>query len=113
MFYLPESGLCTHGPDPAPPGVDSTRRARPVPATTARVSAAALTCDGNGQSGPRVQVLYAHASNAQSRFAQYLESFRTWTAGADEIMQESAAAGGGSLRFRFVTTPGCQFDVQR
>lgn len=115
LIYLPKSGLCTHGPDPAPPGVDPTARARPVPAARASRVAAEAVCDGDGRSGPRVQVLYAHASDRPNRFATYLASFRTWTAETDSILRESAAAAGGNLRFRFVTEPGpgCAIDVQQ
>lgn len=112
MIYLPQSGLCTHGPDPAPPGTDPTISARPLPAAMARGIAAETVCDGDGQSGPRVQVLYAYASGGASRYGQFLTSFRAWTAEADTIMQESAAEAGGSRHFRFVTT-GCEIDVQQ
>jgi hypothetical protein len=110
---LPKSQECTHGPDPAPPGVDITRSAPPLSPAAARRAQARLECDGDGQSGPRVQVLYAHAANVASRFAAYHASFQAWTADADTILQESAAEAGGSRRFRFVTTAACAIDVQK
>ncbi len=111
MISLPKSGLCTHGPDPAPPGVDLTRRAAPEPRATARVATEALTCDGDGQSGYRVQVLYVRAANVPSHYTRYLDSIRAWAAGIDDIVQQSAADAGGGRRVRFVTTPGCEIDV--
>lgn len=113
MIFLPKSGLCTHGPDPAPPGVDTTRSTPPLPPAAARRAVTAVTCDGNGQSGPRVQVIYAHASDRPNRHSAYLASMRAWAAEADTMMQESAAAVGGARRFRFVTTPdpGCDIDI--
>lgn len=111
MIPLPPSGLCTHGPDPAPSGVDITRRAAPEPPAAARVAAKALTCDGDGQSGYRVQVLYVRAADVPSHYTRYLDSFRAWAAGVDDIVQQSAADAGGGRRVRFVTTPGCEIDV--
>jgi hypothetical protein len=52
-------------------------------------------------------VLYVHAANVPSRFAQFADSLQTWTAETDVILQESAAAAGGSRRFRFVTDDAC------
>ena len=112
LTWLPKSKSCTHGPDPAPPGVDIKRRAEPVSRTQARLATTALECDDDGQSGYRVQVLYAHASDVPSRYDEYLASFRTWAAGTDTIMQDSAAEAGGSRRFRFVTTAECEIDVE-
>jgi hypothetical protein len=110
--WLPKVGLCTHGPDPAPPGVDITQRAPPLPASRARVAAEAIVCDGDGQSGSRVQVLYARAADVHSHYDAYLPSFRAWGSNVDAIVRGSAAeAGGGSRRVRFVTTPGCDIDV--
>ncbi len=106
---LPLSRECSHGPDPAPPGADPAQPAAPLSAAAAR-RAAAMVCDGDGVSGPRVQVLYARASNVNSVFDTFVDSFRAWVADADMIMQDSAAAAGGSRRFRFVT-PACQLDV--
>jgi hypothetical protein len=108
---LPQSKLCTHGPDPVPPGVDVTDPVEPLPPAMARAAGEELTCDGDGQSGPRVQVLYARGSNVPSRHTAFLASFRAWALDVDAVFQESAAAAGGARRVRFVTSPGCQIDV--
>jgi hypothetical protein len=110
-IWLAEVGICTHGPDPAPPGADLTKRPPPVPPQRARIAAEAVTCDDDGESGHRVQVLYVRAADVPSHYAAYLESFRTWVAGIDEIVQESAAEAGGGRRVRFVTTPECEVDI--
>jgi hypothetical protein len=112
LQLLPQSGLCTHGPDPAPPGFRIKRAVPPVARAEARSAMTAEACDGDGTSGKRVQVLYLHAEGVASRFNQFLPSFRTWVNGADEMMQGSAAETGGSRRFRFVTNPSCQLAVQ-
>ena len=125
---------CTHGPDPAPDGVD-VRRARPVAelqaaapapasasaeegrrgAPNASVAAAAGTipCYGNGTDGYRVQVIYARASNVADRYLQLAGSFVQWSAAADEVARASAADTGGTRHFRFVTDAICSLDVDR
>jgi hypothetical protein len=96
---------CTHGPDPAPPGKDITVDVPPVaPAATA---APAVSCDGDGVSGPRVQVVYARASDVADRYDAYLASFQQWATLADRIYQESAAETGGRRHLRFVHDFGC------
>jgi len=71
-----------------------------------------VICDGDGTTGKRVQVLYVRAASTTSRYAQYLQSFRTWAAGVDAIYNASAKETGGSRHIRFVTTLDCQVDVQ-
>ena len=131
------SGLCTHGPDAAPPGFDPAVPVSPATLTRAAVvvagrelpdeqtvasevaagasagiAAAAGTtvpCFGDGSTGNRVQVLYVHGST--DRFATFLESFRTWAVGIDEIYDASAVETGGRRHVRFLTEPvagGCR-----
>jgi hypothetical protein len=91
--------VCTHGPDAAPPGLDIHRRVEPLaPALTA---SALPVCEGDGVTGKRVEVLYVHGST--SRYAQYLETFRTLAEGVDTIFNASAAETGGERHVRFVT----------
>ena len=90
--------MCTHGPDAPPLGLSVKRS---VPAI-ASVSASALAvCEGDGTSGRRVEVLYVHGST--SRYAQYLETFRTLAEGVDTIFNESARETGGERHVRYVT----------
>jgi WD40 repeat protein len=70
-----------------------------------------VVCDGDGQSGYRVQVLYIHGSGNADRYSQYLASIRTWTAGVDDIYSASAAQTGGVRHVRFVTDSGCNIAV--
>lgn len=71
-----------------------------------------VACEGDGTSGRRVQVLYLRGAGTASRFSQYAESFRTWSAGVDAIFEASAKETGGSRHVRFVTTPDCRVDVR-
>ncbi|MGK5677859.1 RICIN domain-containing protein [Actinoplanes sp. URMC 104] len=70
-----------------------------------------VACEGDGRSGKRVQVLYLHENGTPSRYTGFLGSFRTWSAGVDQIFDESAAETGSSRHVRFVTTPECRVEV--
>ena len=78
----------------------------------AEVGPSGVVCDGDGVTGKRVQVLYVYESGADSRFAKYQASFRTWAAGVDAIYEASAQETGGSRHLRYVTTADCQVDVR-
>ncbi|MEJ3747950.1 RICIN domain-containing protein [Actinomycetes bacterium KLBMP 9797] len=84
----------------------------PDAAAAADVGPNGVVCDGDGQSGKRVQVLYVYGAGTASRFSQYLASFRTWSAGVDTIYDASAQETGGSRHVRYVTTADCQVDVR-
>lgn len=108
---------CTPGPDAAPPNLDVQKRVAPVnkgtaPATgtgtsTTLATAGAVTCDGDGVSGKRVQVIYAHAADVPSQYATYLTSFQQWAAEVDAEFQTSAAHTGGTRHVRYVTDANC------
>ncbi|MDQ2682399.1 MAG: hypothetical protein M3Y37_02620, partial [Chloroflexota bacterium] len=100
-------GRCSHGPDPAPPGVDPATVDLPEDFT----ESAFAVCDGNGSSGKRVQVLYVRASDRPDQFALYENSFRGWAAEGDHIYQESARVTGGVRYLRFVHDSNCRIDV--
>ncbi len=99
---------CTHGPDPAPANMNVAYAVAPLqsPSLTTSTSAT-VTCDGDGVSGKRVQVIYAHASDVPDQYAAYLASFQQWAADADAIFQNSAAETGGTRHVRFVHDANC------
>ncbi len=70
-----------------------------------------VACEGDGRSGKRVQVLYLHEFGTASRYSEFVGSIRNWSAGADQIFDESAGETGGSRHIRYVTTPQCRVDV--
>ena len=104
---------CTHGPDPAPLGVD-VRTAQPALAEGPYATpAVAPECIGTGTDGPRVQVVYAWTTGSANRFATFESSIQSWAAGVDDIFIESAAETGGEQRVRWVTDPAtCEVVVQ-
>jgi phage FluMu protein gp41 len=113
---------CTHGPDPAPPGVDVRNRRGPVPrqageaATAGGETAAAsgsIPCYGTGSDGYRVHVIYARASNVADRYAQYASSLVQWTAAVDGVVSASAAETGGTRHVRFLTDASCNLKIDR
>jgi hypothetical protein len=92
--------MCTHGPDKAPSGLDVKSSVKALPATAAANSTMAV-CEGDGVSGRRVEVLYVRGSN--SRYNEFLETFRTLAEGVDVIFNESAKETGAERRVRYVT----------
>ncbi len=104
---LVESKLCTHGPDPAPAGFNVETPIPPLLDPVARDEMAAIACDGDGQNGYRVQVLYVHASNVQNRSAHVRLSIQGWVGQMDRIFQASAAETGGARSVRFVHDASC------
>jgi hypothetical protein len=104
LFRTKPRGSCTHGPDAAPRGASVGTS---VPPATPMVLPPSFTCDGDGTSGFRVQVLYVHADDVTSRYTSYLSSFRRWAADADTIYASSAAETGGTRRLRFVHDGTC------
>lgn len=107
-YRIEGTDLCSHGPDPAPPGFDPTR---PVAPLDGLVRASAILCEGDGVSGKRVQILYVRTEDDPDRYDEYIESIRQWAADMDEIFATSALQTGGLRHIRFVTDPGCQVDV--
>src|SRR4051794_31301748 len=72
---------CTHGPDPAPAGID-VRVAAPLEAVPAGTPAK-VSCTGDGTSGKRVQLLYVRASDVTDRYADSKESLAVVAANVD------------------------------
>ena len=104
---IPGTDLCTHGPDPAPPGLDEDT---PVRLQGKRVAAAAtdpLACDGDGTSGYRVQVLYVRGNATSSRYTQVLPNIRSWVSQIDTIVATNAQQTGGARHVRWVHDRSC------
>jgi hypothetical protein len=119
------SGVCTHGPDPAPAGRDvreipSTAAVRqnaglsavpsianttPGTTTPPSDSSGAIICSGDGVTGKRVEVLYMRPADATDRFASIKDALGQYVVRADRQMNASAAETGGSRHWRFVTEP--------
>ena len=103
--------LCTHGEDPR-----SFSRTGSSDDTTSAIQASGIgtssaLCIGDGQEGPRVQLVYVHANNAPDRISSLLPTFRRLASEMDMILDQSAQKTGGSMRIRFVTNPSCQVAV--
>ncbi|MCC7164116.1 MAG: hypothetical protein IT331_16600 [Anaerolineae bacterium] len=109
-FRVPNNGrpFCTHGPDPSPLGTNVRESPAPV---AVREQAALAVCDGNGQSGNRVQVLYARSSDRPDRYATYVTSIQQWSAEIDGMVSNSALQTGGDRRVRYVHDGACQLDI--
>ncbi len=112
--------ICTHGPDPAPDGIDvrDERGPDPVaevafPSSVTPGEGGAVPCYGDGADGFRVQLLYARSSTGTDRFDTYTASFRSWAARMDQVVNDSAAETGGTRHIRFVTDRSCNPVLER
>lgn len=133
MYRGARSGVCTHGPDPAPAGVDVRRErstAELVATTPPSVSATvpgttvpptdgsgAVVCEGDGVSGRRVQTLYVVASDRTDRFDALKTTLGGYAVNADRQYNASAQQNGAARHLRFVTAPdgsgGCTLDLRK
>ncbi len=107
-----DKSICTHGPDPAPDGIDVRVSRDPEDMETAfdsgsAVKATSVSCTGDGQSGNRVQLIYARAVDKPDRFAAFHESFKLWAQQINDVIDESAAKTGGTAQIRFVHDSSC------
>jgi hypothetical protein len=111
---------CTHGPDPAPEGVNVKTSAKPVvtgefdrtaqeAVTSSETTSGtgSLTCEGDGVSGKRIEILYVHASDVASRYGTYASSFQTWASNTNNVYVESGLKTGEARHLRFVTDNNC------
>jgi hypothetical protein len=119
---LPRGRLgCSHGPDAAPPGLDVRRHrslaelAASTQAPTAVASAAAgsVRCSGDGQSGNRVQAVYAYPAGGADNYGEIAPYIRRWAGVVDTVFNDSAALTGGVRHVRYVTGPDCILDVAK
>jgi hypothetical protein len=110
---------CTHGPDPAPAGVDVTqeRSLEEIAFFSGDIGGAStetsgdVYCDGDGVSGNRVQAVYAYPAGGADNFSAVAPSLTRWAAAADEAVNASAAKTGGVRHVRWVTSADCKLEV--
>jgi hypothetical protein len=123
--------MCTHGNDVPPAGVDTTELPSVADLLEARfgadtmaeivaatdggeaglIDAAGVACVDDGTSGPRIQLIYARASNVANRYSSVLPLLRQYAADADDVVNVSAGRVGDGRRIRYVTTPACEPEV--
>lgn len=107
---------CTHGPDPAPEGIDVRKPVEALSTGEESLTVGETTgiaCDGDGTSGKRVQLIYARASDKPDRYAEFAASFQQWAGNINNIFMESAQATGEARGVRFVTNTNCQPVIER
>lgn len=106
---------CTHGPDPAPAGVDvtETRDTQEIIASADSIGVNNVPCIGDGTSGKRVQMIYAVSSDVVDRYNDLLPTFNSWAGLLDLAVNESAAKTGGERHIRLVTNPDCSLNVEK
>jgi Invasin, domain 3/PASTA domain len=114
-FYA-VGGACTHGPDPAPPGIDVRRRAtltelraRARDARTKAGAGAALPCSGDAPYS--VQAVYARPEGTPDRLSSYRPLFEQWAQDVEWVFDQSATETGGQRAVRFVTDADCKLSI--
>ena len=85
LSRLQQTDLCTHGPDPAPPGFAVNSPVPLLSAAEAEREAAAIVCEDDGDTGFRVQVLYARGASGTALDESLETSIRGWVGEADQI----------------------------
>ena len=114
MYAL--GSACTHGPDPAPPGIDVRRpatlaelRARAHSSASKTGSSRALPCAGDNTYA--VQAIYARLPGTPDKLETYRPLFEQWAQDIEWVFHESAAETGGERAVRFVMDPGCKLNI--
>jgi len=109
---------CTHGPDPAPDGVDVRMRKEFGPATgssapqgAVAAAQAGIPCFGTGSDGYRVQLMYVRLAGSVDRSATLFPNFVTWAANTNAVFRDSAAQTGGVRNVRYVTDASCNLVI--
>ena len=106
--------ICSHGPDPAPLGVD-VREERPtedIQANPVEAALSAVDCVDGGSSGKRIEAIYAVPSGKTNRYAQFASSFPVWAANVDTAFHTAAADTGGTRSVRWLTDGACNLIVR-
>lgn len=107
--------VCVHGDHEPPAGAQpSYATAASDGAATTAAGGGAIGCYGDGQSGPRVRLVYARPQATRDQYAATLGSFRRWAAAMSGQVDASAARTKGRRHVRFATTAGgsCTLLVQ-
>jgi len=106
---------CTHGPDPAPEGIDATKSVEPLSTGEDGIEAVAeaIPCEGDGVTGYRVQMIYARASDKADRYDQFAVSFQTYASNMNDMFVQSGLQTGSARSLRFVTDVSCNVTVAR
>ncbi|MCA1694341.1 MAG: hypothetical protein LC749_06215 [Actinobacteria bacterium] len=120
---------CTHGPDPAPSGIDprvamdvgdlaSDAAALPAPAPGPGTNNDGIACAGDGTSGYRVEAIYAIAGPTSShpdRYSQVAPLIRSSFAPFVEWQYRTSGENGAEAHLPFVTaadSTGCSLIVR-
>ena len=105
---------CSHGPDPAPAGIDvrTPRSLQERMAGELAVAAdATVPCVGNGSAGMRIQAIYAYVQGGTPRYAEVAPLIRGWAGEIDDIIRTSAGQTGGQRHPRWVHDADCVVNV--
>jgi hypothetical protein len=80
---------------------------RSAAAINATAVPSALTCDGDGTSGKRVQLVYLRGDGQSDRYNQMVSSFRQQASQVDAYINAAAQHTGGERHVRYVHDSAC------
>lgn len=84
-----------------------------VPESVAAAAASNIYCQGSGTDGDRFQAVYAYPSDRPDRSASIKSQYILPTVGAiDAELRNSASHTGGTRQLKWVTSSGCDLNVQ-
>lgn len=99
---LDGGALCSTGPEPGD--------APPAPSAPRTEASAGIQCYGDGSSGTRVQLVYAHPASI-NRLSSLKATMRTRAAQMETIFNASAGQTGGQRHIRWATDANCNLTV--
>ena len=70
-----------------------------------------MPCYGDGESGPRVQAIYAYPADKPDRYTEVAPNIAVWAAQMDQVFDDSAQQTGGIRHVRFVTDANCNLVI--
>lgn len=105
----PDAGSCvvTLSPPAGIPTAAFTTGSNPAATTSYAAAQPSFACDGDGQSGKRVQLSYVVYEGSPNRFEQAKDTLLAMAAQMDTFFRESALKTGGERRIRFVHDANC------
>lgn len=106
----PMADIDGHSPAPNAPDLLPPQGRAEAPDARADAAPPALPCEGNGKSGKRIQVVYAHKGQGDALTAAKVNEIRANVTTANGYLLGSARQVGARRNFRFVTK-SCQLDI--
>jgi len=97
------------GETPPPPIIEAENVG--APGSLSAVSPINWPCNGVGNDGSRVLIIYAYAAGAKDRGATYRKSFESIARRTNAVYYNSGVSSGGARQIRFHTNSQCRLTI--